>query len=90
MTVYTPATLAERWGCSERHVRNLVRRGKLAAFRIGQRGLRIRQADVDAWESGAATASASTDCNSSTDGRTSSGLMSKGGASAESLALRMR
>ncbi len=38
---FTPATLAREWGCSERHVRNLVAAGDLRAFRLGQKLLRI-------------------------------------------------
>ncbi|EKF40018.1 hypothetical protein NA8A_23003 [Nitratireductor indicus C115] len=34
--VYTPRTLAEYWGCSERHVRNLTKSGELRSFRIGK------------------------------------------------------
>jgi excisionase family DNA binding protein len=39
--VFTPATLAQEWGCSERHVRNLVAAGQLRAFRLGSKLLRI-------------------------------------------------
>ncbi|WP_370880000.1 helix-turn-helix domain-containing protein [Labrys monachus] len=38
---YTPETLAERWGCTPNHVRALIKRGELCAFRIGPRLLRI-------------------------------------------------
>ena len=38
---YTPAALAVEWQCSERHVRNLVARGKLRGFRLGGKLLRI-------------------------------------------------
>src|ERR1700730_4121719 len=38
---YTPAALALRWQCSERHVRNLVAKGKLRAFRLGGKLIRI-------------------------------------------------
>jgi excisionase family DNA binding protein len=39
--IYTPKTLAAEWGCSERHVRNLINRGQLRAFRLGGKLLRI-------------------------------------------------
>jgi len=39
--LYTPATLAAEWGCSPRHVRNLINRGELRAFRLGRKLLRI-------------------------------------------------
>lgn len=48
---FTPATLAKRWACSERHVRNLIARGQLPCFRIGTL-LRIRAEDVEAFERG--------------------------------------
>jgi len=38
---YTPATLAEEWGCSERLIRNLIGTGELRAFLLGQRLVRI-------------------------------------------------
>ena len=44
---YTPETLAERWKCSHQHVRDLIRSGRLQAFRVG-RLIRIsRQAVLD-------------------------------------------
>lgn len=36
MTAHSPSSLAARWGCSERHVRNLIERGSLKAFRLGK------------------------------------------------------
>ncbi|WP_338531621.1 helix-turn-helix domain-containing protein [Nitratireductor thuwali] len=47
--VFTPRTLAERWQCSERHVRNMIDRGELSAFRLGKL-LRIRGETVEAFE----------------------------------------
>lgn len=47
---FTAETLAERWGCSTNHVRNLVHRGQLRAFRIGARLLRIPADAVDEYE----------------------------------------
>lgn len=46
---FTPETLAEHWSCSAQHVRDLVRAGKLPAFRVG-RLIRIRREDVLAFE----------------------------------------
>ncbi|WP_438823053.1 helix-turn-helix domain-containing protein [Methylobacterium frigidaeris] len=37
----TPEQVAERWGCSANHVRNLIKRRELRAFRVGSRLLRI-------------------------------------------------
>lgn len=49
---FTPRTLAERWHCSERHVRNMIERGDIASFRLGGKLLRIRLEDVERYESG--------------------------------------
>lgn len=50
MTVYTPATLAKKWECSERHVRNLITSGQLPSFRLGGKLLRIRGEEVEKFE----------------------------------------
>ena len=39
--IYTPAMLADRWQCSERHIRNMIARGELRSFRVGGKLLRI-------------------------------------------------
>jgi excisionase family DNA binding protein len=49
-SAYTPAQDADRWQCSERHVRNIVSSGELPAFRLGGKLLRIRAEDVEAFE----------------------------------------
>jgi excisionase family DNA binding protein len=49
-TVYTPAQIAERWQCSERHVRNMIASDELPSFRLGGKLLRIRAEDVEAFE----------------------------------------
>ncbi|WP_363311545.1 excisionase family DNA-binding protein [uncultured Devosia sp.] len=46
---YTPETLADRWGCSSQHVRDLVGNGRLKAFRVG-RLIRIPAATVREFE----------------------------------------
>jgi hypothetical protein len=33
--VYSPRTLAQEWGCSEQHIRNLIRDGQLRGWRAG-------------------------------------------------------
>lgn len=48
--IYSPATLAREWGCSERHIRNLVAAGELRAFRLGQKLLRIPRDAVEDFE----------------------------------------
>lgn len=44
--VYTPATLAKRWHCSERHIRNMIKNGNLGAFWLGGKLVRIPVAEV--------------------------------------------
>lgn len=44
--VYTPDTLAKEWGCSGQHIRNLIKDGRLKAFRLGKL-FRIPQAYVE-------------------------------------------
>jgi len=48
---FTPRTLAERWHCSERHVRNMVDGGELRAFRLGGKLLRVSAEAVAEYES---------------------------------------
>jgi excisionase family DNA binding protein len=43
---FSPETLAERWGCSARHVRNLIKRGDINAFQLGGKLWRISAAEV--------------------------------------------
>ena len=60
--MYSPATLADRWGCSSQHIRNLIARGDLKAFKIGAKLYRIRGEAVEEYErcsSGLAEAAAS-------------------------------
>lgn len=49
MNIFTPATLAMRWQCSERHIRNLISSGDLPAFRLGKL-LRIKRQAVEDYE----------------------------------------
>src|SRR5262245_65548619 len=46
---HTPETLATKWRCSARHVRNLIHRGELECFRIGKL-MRIRVEAVEEYE----------------------------------------
>lgn len=50
MTCYRPADLALKWHCSERYIKRMLADGRLAGFRIGKLW-RIRQAEVERWES---------------------------------------
>ena len=48
--VMTPRMVAERWECSERHVRNLLEQGLLPYFRLGGKLIRILREDVAEFE----------------------------------------
>jgi excisionase family DNA binding protein len=50
--IYTPETLAERWGCSAKHVRTLILSGELRAFQIGPRLLRVTANALEEFEAG--------------------------------------
>jgi excisionase family DNA binding protein len=66
--IYTPASLAREWSCSERHIRNLVAAGQLRGFRLGGKLLRIPQDAVQEFMQCQNTAS-----DGSTDGSASPG-----------------
>jgi excisionase family DNA binding protein len=48
--VTTPAKLAERWKCSERHVRNLIASREIESFLLGGRLVRIRKEAIELYE----------------------------------------
>ena len=60
---YTPATLAERWECSETTVRALIKSGRLRAFKLAGKLYRIRPEEVEAFECQQNTDSCSTVTN---------------------------
>src|SRR5215467_10796610 len=62
---YTPAALALEWQCSERHIRNLVTKGHLRAFRLGGKLLRIPVEAVEEMERCPAIASGGSENDSS-------------------------
>jgi excisionase family DNA binding protein len=45
-----PREVAERWQCSERHVRNLIRNHTLKSFRLGAKLIRIPEEAVEEYE----------------------------------------
>ncbi len=45
--VLVPKEVADEWGCSEQHVRNMVNRGELGHFQLGGKLLRIPRSAVD-------------------------------------------
>ena len=46
----TPDQVAAIWGCSPNHVRNLIHRGELRAFRLGKRLFRIPAEALEEYE----------------------------------------
>jgi excisionase family DNA binding protein len=46
---FTPETLAERWGCSANKVRQMVKSGELAGFRLGKL-IRVPAIEVERYE----------------------------------------
>ena len=43
---FSISTLADAWGCSARHIDNLITARKLKAYRIGRRGKRVTEASA--------------------------------------------
>ena len=75
MRPMTPEQAAEMWGCSPNHVRNLIHRGELRAFRLGRRLLRIPPDAIAEYEQCQMNTASegSTDVSSSLGGRAESG-----------------
>jgi excisionase family DNA binding protein len=70
---YTPDTLAERWGCSERHVRNLIKRGELRHYKVGLKLLRVAPEMVREYKAKQCSPTPSADTGE--NGRSASGKM---------------
>jgi excisionase family DNA binding protein len=84
---YTVQGLADRWGCSVWAVYALIKAGRLPAFRLGGKLLRIRAEDVAKWEStGGSTALEDTGSASSKVKQSSAGRTKKASLTAEDLA----
>jgi excisionase family DNA binding protein len=49
---YTPTQLAQLWGCSANHVRQMCKDGRLRHFRLGPKTIRIPIAAVEEFEKG--------------------------------------
>lgn len=82
---YSVRQLAERWGCSEKHIYNLINRGELPTFRAGGTLLRIAAGVVATWESGGSpTGSESTGSASSEIRPSPRGETPKGGTGSDS------
>ncbi|TPK04588.1 helix-turn-helix domain-containing protein [Mesorhizobium sp. B2-5-9] len=69
--VYSPRSLAVEWGCSEHHIRNLINRGQLRAWRLGGKLLRIDPQDVAEFKRGSVVIDASTHQSPMSETRTS-------------------
>jgi excisionase family DNA binding protein len=50
MSVYNITKLAQRWECSEQHVRNLIVRGELKAWKLGSKLWRINARDAEEYQ----------------------------------------
>lgn len=48
---YTIARLAERWECSQSHVKQLIHTGRLNAWKLGEKLWRINADEVERFES---------------------------------------
>ena len=83
-----PKHVAERWGCSERHVRNLIRDGELKHFRLGGRLLRVPASAVEEYERCRTQITSSE--GSATDGSSHGGKTENGSDSALKRALAKR
>ena len=47
MPAFTVQQLAKEWGCAPKHIYDLIGKGELAAFKIGEfKGVRIHVAEV--------------------------------------------
>jgi excisionase family DNA binding protein len=75
--VFTPRTLAQRWDCSERHVRALISEGELRAFRLGGKLLRIAAAEVERYECQTTRSDGSGDGSASSTGKTGSASVTR-------------
>lgn len=73
---YTPEELAGLWGCSANHVRTLIHRGELRAFRLGRRLLRIPPSAIGEYERCQMT---NTDSDGSKEGASSHGGKTESG-----------
>jgi excisionase family DNA binding protein len=59
----TPRDVAKRWQCSERHVRNVLRKGTLRYFKLGEKLVRIPVEAVEEYEKCQSSALSSTEEN---------------------------
>jgi excisionase family DNA binding protein len=48
--VYTVTELAERWRVNRHTVTDAIRKGRLQAFKVGERAYRVRESEVERYE----------------------------------------
>lgn len=70
---YSVETLAARWDCTGTHIRNLIKTGKIRAFKVGKL-TRISAATVTAFEQGSDQPCQTSNSNVSTECSTPSGM----------------
>lgn len=66
---YSSEELAERWGCSAQHIRDLIAKGALRHFRVG-RLIRVPAVAVKEFEECPSTAPSSSEANTMPSGQT--------------------
>ena len=88
-TPYSIKTLAERWGCCERTIRNMIAAGRLPIYRVGGRLVRISAGAVDAWENGGGNTESVPTVSASSTGKPAQSGKTRRAATAEDLASRL-
>lgn len=83
---FTVQTLADRWGCSVWAVYALIKQGRLPAFRLGGKLLRIRAEDVASWESTGGNTKLESTASDNSKGKPSSAGRKRAKLTAEDLA----
>ena len=63
-----PIDVAERWQCSQAHVRALIKSGRLPAFKIGDKLLRIAPEALEEYEKCQITASSAIEASTPSNG----------------------
>ena len=89
--IMTPREVADEWGCSEKHVRNMVNRGELRHFRLGGKLLRIPRSAVEEAECAMMVSPTRSDCSKeSAPSVSGSPSMASGSGNVSALAPAMR
>lgn len=83
---YTVAALADRWECTPQAVYATIKAGKLRAFRVGGKLLRVQAEEVARWESGGGSTPLENTGSDTSKGKPSSSGKTKRVHTAEDLA----